>query len=91
MKTDLINHLQGYWWAYWAAFASALLLFVRFKRTDRSKSPVARVRSLLSGHRYGDPTSPAYDPGLFGRQLRLLALGLPLIALALVIVWLLGG
>ncbi len=91
MKPDLINHLQGYWWAYWAAFALALLLFVRFKRTDHSQSTVARVRSLLNGHRYGDPTSPAYDPGLFGRQLRLLALGLPLIALALVIVWLLGG
>jgi hypothetical protein len=48
------------------------------------------MRSLLSGHQYYDPQSPSYDPGLFGRQLRLLLIGLPLIGLAYLFVWLLG-
>jgi len=32
-----------------------------------------------------------HDPGLFGRQLLIVAIGIPLIGVALVLVWLLGG
>ena len=84
----MIEHLRTYWAAYWGIFASIGLILFRFARTDRNLSRGARLRSLIQGNRYFDPNSPAYDPGLPGRQLLLLLVGFPLIVIALVAAWL---
>ncbi|MCA9233684.1 MAG: hypothetical protein KDA57_23800, partial [Planctomycetales bacterium] len=38
-------------------------------------------------NRHSDPKSASYAPGLFGRQILILVIGLPLIAITLLIVW----
>jgi hypothetical protein len=86
----MIEHLRTNWWLYWCIAASAVFIWFRFGRTDSTKSKADRMRLLLRGSRYDDPKSSSYDPGLFGRQVRLLLVGLPIIGFALLLVWLLG-
>jgi hypothetical protein len=87
----MIEHLRDYWWAYWGIGASAALLWLRFKHTNRTRTRASRFRSVLGGSRHHDPDRLTYDPGLFARQLRLLLIGLPLIGLAVICVWWLGN
>jgi hypothetical protein len=70
--------------------ASVGLVWFRFAQTDNTRPRADRLRSLLRGQRYVDPQSPSYDPGFFGRQVRLLLIGLPLIGFALLFVWFMG-
>jgi hypothetical protein len=86
----MIEHVKAYWWLYWGIAASTGLFWFLFRQTDKTKPRAERIRSLLAGHRHSDRDSPSHDPGLFGRQIFLLAIGLPLIGLALLLVWLLG-
>ena len=86
----MIEQPQSNWWLYWAFVASAGFILFRFTQTDSTKSRADRVRSLLRGNRYSDPKSPAYDPGFFGRQMRLLLIGLPLIGAVMLFIWLQG-
>jgi hypothetical protein len=83
----MLEHLRSYWWVYWAVLASIGIGWLRFARSDPELSRRDRFRSLLRGHRYYDRSNPAYDPGLPSRQGLLVFIGVPLVALALVISW----
>jgi hypothetical protein len=87
----MIEFINKYWFFIFGAIGTAAFVWYRFKQTDDAKPVNERLRSLLRGNRYYDPASSSYDPGLFGRQIFLLLLGLPLIALALLIAWLFGN
>ena len=90
-SSGVIEHFREYWSAYWGIGAVVVLLAYRLRHTDSEKPLGERLRSLISVYSYRDPDHPLHDPGLFGRQLRLLAIGLPLIGAALVVVWLFNG
>ena len=87
----MVEHISKYWYIYWGLFASTGLVWYRYKRTDRGKSARHRTRSLLAGAHYHDPESKTFSPGLFGRQLLLVCIGLALMAVALLVIWLLGN
>lgn len=87
----MIEHISKYWYIYWGLFASAGFIWCRFKQADSNQSAGKRSRSLLAGAHYYDPESKTYSPGLFGRQLLLISMGLALVVAALLIVWLLGA
>jgi len=87
----MIGHIYEYWWAYWGIGVTSALFIYRFRRSDSKKSIGKRFRSAGTISRYSDPDSPLHDPGLYGRQLLIVAIGIPLIGVALVLVWLLGG
>ena len=86
----MIEYLRNNWWIYWGIAASVAVVWFRFRRTDATRSRADRMRPLLTGQRYVDPRNSSYDPGFFKRQALLLLIGLPLIAFAYLIVWLLG-
>ena len=87
----MFESLRENWWIYWGLVASAGFIWFRFSKTDDTQTSVKRIRSLIRGNQYDDPASKSYDPGLFGRQIWLLLIGLPLIGLTVFIVWLARG
>ena len=81
----MFQYLAKYWYFGFILVTAVGTLLYQSRRGGHSKGLLSSLRRNITRHE--DPESPLYDPGLFGRQLRLLVIGLPLIAFALLIVW----
>ena len=84
-----MNHLLDFWWLYVGAFGSALYFWHALRRRGGNE-PLPR-RLIFSASPKHDPKSPEYDPGLLGRQLVLVVVGLGVVALVQLVVWLISG
>jgi len=81
----MFQYLGKYWYFCLILVAAVGTLLYQSLRGGRNIGLLSSLRRNINRHE--DPESPLYDPGLLGRQLRLLVIGLPLIAFALFIVW----
>ncbi|MCA9232937.1 MAG: hypothetical protein KDA57_19975, partial [Planctomycetales bacterium] len=77
--------LSEYWYIIAAILGAFGLLRWQSWQKGGNESLGASLRKNINRH--SDPKSALYDPGLFGRQFLILMIGLPLIAITLLIVW----
>ena len=81
----MFEYLGKYWYLCPVLVAAAASLWYQSRRGSGNTSLLNSLRNNINRHE--NPKSPLYDPGLLGRQLRLLVIGLPLIAVALFTAW----
>lgn len=81
----MFENLGKYWYICFGFLGAVGLLWYQSKRDGSNTGLLGALRNNINRHE--DPESPLYDPGMLGRQLRLIAIGLPLIALALLLAW----
>ena len=80
------EQLSEYWYVIAAILGAVGLLRWQARQRGGDDSLGSSFRKNIDRH--SDPKSALYDPGLFGRQLMILMIGLPLIAITLLVVWL---